>query len=367
MLLIFEQRFQQGVLFMDCMELIKELIKIDSSRKEGANRAVDFCAGYLAMENLNYCIMENNGCKMLICEIGKGSKTLVLNGHLDVVTAKDDQFIPKEADGKLYGRGTADMKAAVSAMMCTIAELKDMDLPCKVELQLVTDEETGGYNCSKYLADANPHKDFVICGEPTNLGIGIQCKGVLQIDIIVYGKSAHGSRPWEGENAIIKAFEIFNTINKLPFTTERSQLYDCPSINLSKIEGGMVYNKVPDCCKLSLDIRFLPEQNIEQIISQVKKIVGDNVFIKGYGDPVTTEMDNNYVHALAASVEKHIGCKTKIFGQHGSADTKFYSKYGIPSVEFGLCGSNWHGDDEYVAVHSIDVYKEILKDFIKNF
>lgn len=352
---------------MNCIEFSKKLIKIDSSKIEEANKAIDLCADYLLSKDLKFNISRNNGCKMLICGIGKGSKTLVLNGHLDIVPAKDEQFMPREEDGKLYGRGTADMKTAAAAMIYTMIELKNMNLPCKVELQLVTDEETGGYNCSKYLADANPYRDFVICGEPTNLGIGIQCKGMLQIDIIIYGKSAHGSRPWEGENAIIKAYKIFNIINKLPFTTERSEFYECPSINLSKIEGGIAYNKVPDCCKLSLDIRFLPEQNMEQIISQIKQVAGDNIFIKGYGEPVKTRMDNNYVCEFSKIIERYTHRQVKIFGQHGSADTKFYSKYGIPAIEFGPCGANWHGDDEYVVIDSINTYKEILKDFIKNF
>lgn len=352
---------------MDCLELSKGLIRIDSSEKEGANRAIEFCAEYLSSKYLKYKLLENNGYQMLVCEIGQGSKTLILNGHLDVVSGKHEQFVPWEADGKLYGRGAADMKAAAAAMMCTVAELKDRALPCKVELQLVTDEEIGGINCSKYLADQNPHKDFVICGEPTQLGIGIQCKGVLQLDIIVNGKSAHGSRPWEGENAIIKAYEIFNSICKLPFTTESSEIYDYPSINLSKIEGGLVYNKVPDCCKLSLDIRYLPEQTTEHIISQIKQVTGDNIFVKGYGDPVKTKIDNNYVRLLANTIEKYICCETKIFGQHGSADSKFYSRYEIPAVEFGPCGGNWHGDCEYVDIDSVYKYKEILKTFIENF
>jgi succinyl-diaminopimelate desuccinylase len=352
---------------MDCLDLSMELMKIDSSKKEDANKAVDFCMRYLLSKNLKCDIIENNGHKMLISEIGKGNKTLILNGHLDVVAAKEEQFAPQEADGKLYGRGSADMKAAVAAMMLTMVELKNKELPCKIQLQLVTDEETGGVNCSKYLADENPYGDFVICGEPTNLDIGIHCKGVLQIDIIVNGKSAHGSRPWEGVNAITKAYEIFNNISTLPFTTEKSEFYDSPSINLSKIEGGMVYNKVPDCCKLSLDIRFLPEQNVEEILSQIKQISGDNILVKGYGDPVKTRLDNNYVRKLTSSIEKYTCSETKIFGQHGSADTKYFSKYGIPAVEFGPCGGNWHGDEEYVVISSIYTYIEILKDFIENF
>lgn len=351
---------------MDCIKLTKELIKIDSSTTEGANSAIDFCKHLLVENKLTPKILENEDQKMLVCTIGSGEKKIILNGHLDIVPFKEGQLIPHEEDGKLYGRGSADMKSGLAAMVCAFLELKNENLPCKVELHLVTDEEDGGHKCSKYLADNGFRGDFVICGEPTQMGIGVQAKGVLQINIDFFGKSAHGSRPWQGDNAIIKAYKAFEKISELPFTKENSELYDFPSINLAKIIGGDVYNTVPDYCKMYLDIRFLPEQSAEEILNQIRGAVKSEIHVHEINPPVTTKVDDAYVKALSKSVEKITNDSVNVFGQHGSADTVYYSKYDIPAVEFGPCGANWHGDCEYVTIDSVYKYKDVLKNFILN-
>lgn len=351
---------------MDCVEITKELIKIDSSNLKGANKAIDFCKDILISNGLKPEIIENNGFKTLICNIGSGNRKVILNGHLDVVPGTPDQFIPYIEDGKLYGRGSADMKSGAAGMLNTILNLKDKNLPCKVELQLVTDEETGGFNCSEYLANNGFTADFVICGEPTQLGIGIQAKGIFQAYLEFTGKSAHGSRPWLGDNAIIKAYEAFKLIKNLPFSKEKSELYSHPSINLSKIEGGDVYNKVPDYCKMYIDIRFLPEQNPQEIIRQIEEITGTHVNIHSIGNAVKTKVDDIYVKKLEESISKISNDKAEVFGQHGSADTKFYSKRNIPAVEFGPTGQNWHGKDEFLIIDSLYAYEKMLMDFILN-
>lgn len=351
---------------MDCIEITKELIKIDSSSLKGANDAINFCENVLLSDGLKAKILENNGFKILVCTIGCGDKKVILNGHLDIVPGKDNQFTPHIDGEKLYGRGSADMKSGAAAMLTTMLKLKDENLPCEVQLQLVTDEEIGGLNCSNYLTQKGFTGDFVICGEPTQLGIGVQAKGILQIYLEFSGKSAHGSRPWQGDNAIIKAHEAFKIIENLPFTKEKSELYSSPSVNLSKIEGGDVYNKVPDYCKMCLDIRFLPGQNPGDIIKEINEAVGVEVHIHSIGDAVKTKVDNSYVRKLSESISKVTNNKAELFGQHGSADTRFYSKYNIPAVEFGPTGQNWHGEDEFVLVDSVYEYEQTLIDFILN-
>lgn len=352
---------------MEEIELLKELISYDSCSREKSNELLIYCTEWLLKNNLSCEILENNRCKILVCSIGSGKKTLVLNGHLDVVPGKKEQFIPYIDGDRLFARGSSDMKSGVCAMMIAMSELKDKDLSCRVMLQLVTDEETGGENCSKFLAENNYLGDFIICGEPTQLNIGVQAKGILQLDLEFYGVSAHGSRPWQGINAISKAYEAFNKIQALPFTKENTELYDGPSINLSKIIGGEVYNKVPDYCKMSLDIRFLPNQNAEDIINQIKKEVDCSVTIHSTGEPVKTDITDSSVLLLKKITSKHTNSECNLFGQHGSADTRFFSKYSIPAVEFGPCGEKWHGDGEYVLISSIIKYKEILLDFAQNF
>lgn len=349
------------------IDLLKDLVSIESSSKEGANEAVDFCAAWLNQQGLTVDIIENNGYKMLVSEIGSGEKTVIWNGHVDVVSGTPDQFFPEVHEGNLYGRGTADMKAGVAAMMCAFSELKDRDLGLKIQLQIVSDEEIGGLNCSGYLAKHGYRGDFVICAEPTQLGIGLQAKGSLRLDIEVSGKSAHGSRPWEGVNAIEKAYDIYNKIKELPFTQDHTPLYASPSLNLAKIKGGDVYNKVPDACLLSLDIRYLPTQTMEEIVEQIESVAGKNVLVNMYSKPVNTEEKDPFITLLRPIIEKNTKKEAVIFGQHGSADTIFFAAYGIPAIEFGPKGENWHGDRECVNLESVEVYQKMLVDFASEF
>lgn len=349
------------------IELLKDLVSIDSSSKEGANQAVDYCVDWLKDQGLTVNVIVNNGYKMLVSEIGSGDKTLIWNGHVDVVSGTPDQFFPEVHEGNLYGRGTADMKAGVAGMMCAFTELKDRDLGLKIQLQIVSDEEIGGLNCSGYLAKHGYRGDFVICAEPTQLGIGLQAKGALRLDIEVSGKSAHGSRPWEGVNAIEKAYDLYQKIKELPFTRDHSPLYSSPSLNLAKIKGGDVYNKVPDACLLSLDIRYLPTQTMEEIIAQIESVTGNNVHLNMYSKPVKTEESDPFITLLRPIIERNTKQDAVIFGQHGSADTVFFAAYDIPAIEFGPKGENWHGDRECVNLESVAVYQKMLVDFASEF
>jgi succinyl-diaminopimelate desuccinylase len=347
--------------------LLKDLISIDSSSKEGANQAIEYCHQWLSGHDLPSRIIENNGYKMAVCEIGSGDQTIIFNGHVDVVSGKDEQFIPVEVRDKIYGRGAADMKAGVAAMMCAVKELKNMPIGVKIQIQIVSDEEIGGFNCSGYLAEQGYRGDFVICSEPTQLGIALEAKGVIRLDIEIEGDPAHGSRPWEGVNAIEKAFEVHQKLLKLPFAKESSEFYPYPSINLAKITGGDVYNKVPEKCVMSYDIRYLPQQNHEEIIKQIENITDGEIIMNMFSKPLVTARDNPFILMLEPIVEKHTEDKAVFFGQHGSADTVFFANYGIPAIEFGPTGMNWHGDKEYVLPHSIHLYERMLIDFAMKF
>ena len=114
--------------------------------------------------------------------------------------------------------------------------------------------------------------DFAITGEPTDLHVGIQAKGVLACRLPVHGRAAHGSTPWLGDNAVLKAIDVFRRIESLPFSRESSELFDRPSINLGRINGGDALNKVPDECTMVIDIRYLPNQDPGDILEQIRTI-----------------------------------------------------------------------------------------------
>lgn len=347
--------------------LLEELIEFDSSTKEGVIRIVNYCETWMKEQGLTVERIENQGYPILIAQIGEGDKTVIFNAHVDVVDAEKDQFAPLKEDGKLYGRGAVDMKAGVASMMETMAEMKDENLQTRVMLQIVPDEETGGEYGTKYLTEQGYLGDFIICGEPTHLGIGIQAKGAVQLDITVHGEPAHGSRPWEGKNAITMATDLFYEIFKLPFAQETEPpLYKEPSINLAKIAGGDAYNSVPKKCEISIDIRYLPSQDPQEIIRQVESITNGEVRVHNISDPVMTREDNLFVQTLASSLKSLTSLeKVRIFGQHGSNDGKYFTPYGGNAIEFGPVGHDWHGDNEHVYMDSVKDYQRILAHFLK--
>lgn len=349
------------------IELLKELIRIESDTKQGANDALLFCAEWLKDKGQKITIHDNNGFLMLTAVKGQGQNTIVWNGHVDVVPGHPEQFLPEEKMGRLYGRGAADMKAGVAAMMQAFVELDEGQLDRAIQLHIVTDEEIGGMNTSKWLVEQGYTGDFVICGEPTGLKIGLQSKGILRMDLTFKGKPAHGSRPWEGINAIESAMKFHSGMADLPFRKESTEYYEQPSVNLPIIKAGDRYNVVPEVCEMAYDIRFMPGQDKDEIIRQMVELA-DSLgllmdFKAGGSTPaLTTTKENPYIQSLEKAIKERTGDDPILFGQHGAADTRYYAAVngGEGAIEFGPSGDDWHGNHEYVEIESIQAYKDIL-------
>src|SRR3989440_2716243 len=131
------------------------------------------------------------------------------------------------------------MKGGLAAMMCATRDLAGQSA-VRVHFVCVSDEESDEADArgSDYLVEKGYTGDFAITGEPTDLHIGVEAKGVLALRIEVSGKAAHGSTPWLGDNAVLKAVDVFRQIGSLPFSRESSEMFDRPSISLGRIIGG---------------------------------------------------------------------------------------------------------------------------------
>lgn len=345
--------------------LLKDLVRIESDTITGANNALLFCKSWLEERGITTTVFNHEEKLMLVSEIGNGDSCMIWNGHVDVVPGSPEQFEPFVEGDFLYGRGTADMKAGVAAMMYAFYELskEPENLAKKIQLHIVTDEETDG-ETSKFLVDHGYTGDFVICSEPTHLKIGLQAKGIVQFDVILQGKSSHGSRPWEGNNAIEQAFLFDQQLRTLSFLTASNEFYDYPSLNLAKIQAGERYNVVPDKCIISYDLRFVPGQDQQSIIAELKKLAEkfpkSEIKIQATAPAVTTEAINPYIERIVHITSHFIGKPAVLFGQHGAADTRFYAETGAGAIEFGPSGGDWHGEKEYVSISSTETYKNIL-------
>ena len=176
-------------------ELVSQLIQIPSvTSSSSISEVAVFTKSWLEENGVDASITEDvEGYPIVMAEIGKGEKTIMLNGHMDVVPVGEESrwtvgpFSGKIANGKIYGRGTTDMKAGLAIMMMLMKELKGK-VNCRISFVAVSDEETGGFNCSKHLAEEYK-PDLVLVPEPTGLSsIGIGEKGVCHIRIITRGK-----------------------------------------------------------------------------------------------------------------------------------------------------------------------------------
>jgi succinyl-diaminopimelate desuccinylase len=208
--------------------------------------------------------------------------------------------------------------------------------------------------------------DFAVTGEPTDLHIGVQAKGVLAARVEVVGTAAHGSTPWLGDNAILKAHDTFRRIETLPFSRESSDMFDRPSINLARIDGGDAFNKVPDTCTMDVDIRFLPNQDPGDILAQIRAIPDLRIVKTFTRAPALVSRRNPYVLALRDAVGRSIEGEALSVGRDGASDAISFLEAGVPAVEFGPIGGGHHGPHEWVSISSLARYRRALGDFVRH-
>jgi succinyl-diaminopimelate desuccinylase len=250
-------------------------------------------------------------------------------------------------------------------MMCATRDLAAQSA-VKVHFVCVSDEESDedATRGSDYLVEKGYTGDFAITGEPTDMHIGVQAKGVLALRLEVTGTAAHGATPWLGDNAVLKAIDVFRTIEAMPFTRESSELFDRPSVSLGRIIGGDAMNKVPDCCAIDVDIRFLPGQSAAAIRADIDAIPDTASQVVFHRDPAIVERDNPFVLLLAESVADGVPSDRISIGRDGASDIVSFLEAGTPGVEFGPIGGGHHGPEEWVSISSLERHSRSLVEFV---
>ena len=351
---------------MDERALTERLITYDTSTPDGLRAAAGFVKGTLESRDIDVSDHDHDGLPVLIADIGPpAGPVVILHGHLDVVPARPEQFEPRVEGDRLYGRGAYDMKGGLAAMIGAMEDLLSQDA---VRLRFICtpdeeSEEVDDRSTDMLVADGL-EADFAITGEPTDLHIGVQAKGVLAMRLEVSGKSAHSSTPWLGDNAVLKAVDVFRTIESLPFSRESSELFDRPSINLGRIQAGDALNKVPDLCVMDVDVRYLPGQDAQEVLAQVAGIPDVEITRTFSRVPANVPRDNTYVRALRQAVSQSARDEVLSVGRDGASDAISFLEGGIPTVEFGPVGAGHHGPEEWVSVSSLRDYRRALVDFV---
>ncbi len=351
-----------------------ELIKIKSvaDNPEGLKKVVDFAESYLKDAPLVKRWEKNNKHSTFASLSGTASPKILFAGHLDVVDAEEEQFAPREDGDRILGRGSLDMKGPDAVMLELARNLIDSGRKWDVGFLFTTDEEVGSEDGVEYLLKNDElSAEFAVIpdgGEDFNLVIA--GKGVLHFKLSCKGKATHGSRVWEGKNAIEKCIEIFEKIKKSGlFPKEPCNIEDHwhNTINLGKLVGGDSVNRVPDYAEMFIDVRFVHPYTVKKIKDEIEKhISGDAEFeVISYGEPVDTPKDNPYLLTMRESVKDIRGKEPEFVKEHGATDARFFAEKGIYSVILYPVGGNIHGRGEWVSLDSLlDLYR-IFENFVK--
>lgn len=323
----------------------------------------------IALSNLKeYAIerFENSGVKSaLIYNSPKRPKKfkIILNGHLDIIPGKEHQYLPKIKGNRLYGVGSMDMKANVASLIMVFKEVANkVNYP--LGLQVVTDEEIGGLNGTKYQIDKGVRADFVIAGETTNFQVVNKAKGILWAKISAKGKTAHGAYPWRGENSIWKMNKFLNLLEKKYPVPSREKW--ATTVNLSRIQtSNQTFNKIPDDCEVWLDIRYIPEET-NAIVSSIKELLpkGFELDIVTKEPSLLVDENNQYLKILQKVTEQITKKKVSLRGAQGSSDARHFSRVNCEGIEFGPVGGGIGTDNEWVDVQSLELYAKILHEFL---
>ena len=166
--------------------------------------------------------------------------------------------------------------------------------------------------------------------------MGVQAKGVCMVRLVVRGRAAHGSTPWLGDNAILKAIDVFRRIQTLPFAAESSEMFDRPSINLGRLNAGDAVNKVPDEAVMAVDIRYLPGQEPGEILDADPRRCPTSRWSRTFiRPPALVSPRNPFVVTLCEAVRRAGQREAMSVGRDGASDAISFLAVGIPAVEFG--------------------------------
>ncbi len=346
-------------------------IPSEQSKKEELFLIISFVKEYFANTNVVIREYECNGFPSIVIS-NKETKEfdIILSGHLDVVPADVSQYTVEETDEYICGRGAYDMKSGVAVMMSVLKHFTRDDI--SVALMLTTDEETGGFYGTKYLVEEIGYRARVVIipdGGYKESQMALKEKGILQLKLSTTGISAHGSRPWQGDNAIeslMRSIAIVQTELDKEKTNDAQYWYTTGT--LSTISGGNAKNSVPDSAFATFDIRYTETFSVEQFVSIVQNQVSvhkTKVEVLLCEPCVFVSSDDTYVRQY---VHAATSCGVDIVFSHdyGASDARFFAAKYIPVILSQPSGEGMHGSDEKVFKESLRLYKDILMVFIRD-
>ncbi|HVM65236.1 MAG TPA: M20 family metallopeptidase [Acidimicrobiales bacterium] len=372
------------------VEMTRALVAARSANPPGDERAVAVVAQGL-LEGLGAEVTVVEGAPDRVSVIGRvgdrGSPTLLVNGHLDTVPVgpaewAHDPFAGEVSDGRLWGRGSADMKGGVAAAIEAVHTVRrsGADLPCDVVFHLVADEERGGQLGTRVLLERGlVSGDACLVPEPTGLDICIAERGILHVDVRLHGRAAHASEPRNGISAIEKAAKVVLALHGADFGHPQHPLLGKPTANAGVIHGGTGPNVVAEHCVVTVDHRALPGQSEQDAVEDVRRLI-DGIDDRDlryelapivWGEASELRGDHPWVAHVGGVIAATTGREPAVIGMPFATDARFVrNQAAIPAV---VCGpgeiAQAHIVDEWVSIDALvdaaAVYAALMAGFDK--
>ena len=356
----------------------------DGGAGEGA--IADLTAGWLREWGLEVETVEASpGRWNVVATLGdpEAGSTVLLNGHLDTVGIAGmtiPAFGAGVKDGRLWGRGSCDMKGGVASLLAAASRLaKDESLPGSLIVALTCDEEHASLGMDALVRSGVRADAAVVC-EPTSLAIMPAHKGFIWVDALFRGRAAHGSRPEVGIDAIEHAGRYLAKLGKLQADLNAAKphpLLAHGSFHAGTISGGVAPSVYPSDCKLVLERRTLPGETSERVMAEFQAVLDrlagevaelDAELVQGLTRPATeVSQDSPLVQRLISACAVQ-GVEPSVEGMTAWVDAAFLNEAGTPAVCFGP-GSigQAHSDDEWIEASEISACADVLHQFVSDF
>lgn len=371
----------------DPLALARQLVRIDSRNpalapdSAGEQAAASALARTLESWGLSTEMHDAApGRPNVVARAGRGvGRSLMLNGHLDVVGVDGMTHSPfgaEERDGKLFGRGAADMKGGLAAMCAAAARAAARGIGGEVIIAAVADEEHTSMG-TRELLRRGVRADAAIVGEPTGLAVMPAHKGFAWIEIDVHGRAAHGSRYEVGVDAILDAGLVLDELSALErdaLPARRHPLLGRPSLHVSTIEGGTGWSTYPDRCVIRVERRTLPTENADEPLAEVlaaiararKRRASLAAEARLVLSQAPSEVASNapIVAALSAALTE---CKepATIGGMTAWTDAALLNEAGIPAICFGPGDiALAHAAEEWIDTGEIERATDVMEALI---
>ncbi|MHC4499686.1 MAG: M20 family metallopeptidase [Planctomycetota bacterium] len=367
--------------------LLRKLVQADSTSEKGESAVADIICGELRRFGIDVHVnrWDQNRANLTAEVRSAGRKGgLLFACHLDVVPAgaagwSSPAFSGVESNGKIYGRGSADMKGGITAVVTAIRQIVDSNVKLQGDIVLfgAAGEESDSCGAGRFIADYGkklPVLAGVVLPEPTDFDVVTTHRGMLWLEVTTKGKAAHGSMPELGINAITSMGAILGELNHYKIQHGPHRLLGECSMSVNTIVGGKEINVVPDKCSIGIDVRTLPGQDYQGIIDDLRNMFAK---VKSKSPQVETEVrvvrevgaletDPNcgFVKDFCSAVEVR---ETKAVGF--TTDGPHLASLGAPVVIFGpgkpeVC----HKPDEYIDIadveRAVEYYKNIILKFL---